>query len=333
MISTGAVAARPKIPGLDAVTVWTSDDAYSRPELPESAIILGGGPVGCELAQVWSRFGCSVTIVQRAPRLIPREEPEIANILAGAFRQDSINVLLDAQAIGVESVGNGIRLSLQGRAAVAAERLVLAAGKRAEPGSLGLEILGIHPNGEGYLDVDERCRVLGQEHVWAAGDVTGIALFTHTANYQGRIVSANLLGQVARADYRAIPHGVYTDPSVASVGLTEEAARRQGFDVITAATGDEALSCATTVVPDAVVMDLELPGLSGLQVASALRSQAATRHIPLIATTGHSDAGQVARQSGFDAVLTKPCDPPQLIGEVHRLIEAARRSRTPAPEN
>jgi pyruvate/2-oxoglutarate dehydrogenase complex dihydrolipoamide dehydrogenase (E3) component len=234
VISTGSVAARPELPGLDAVPVWTSDDAYSRRELPESAIILGGGPVGCELAQVWARFGCSVAIVQRAPRLIPREEPAIANILAEAFQQDSINLLLDAQAIRAESVGNGIRLSLQDRAAVTAERLVLTAGKKAQLDSLGIENLGMQPNGEGYLDVDERCRVLGQEHVWAAGDVTGMAPFTHTANYQARIVSANLLGREMRADYRAIPRGVYTDPSVASVGLTEEAARRPGLDVITA---------------------------------------------------------------------------------------------------
>jgi pyruvate/2-oxoglutarate dehydrogenase complex dihydrolipoamide dehydrogenase (E3) component len=236
VISTGSVAARPELPGLDAVSAWTSDDAYSRPELPESAIILGGGAVGCELAQVWARFGCSVTVVQRAPRLIPREAPAIANILAEAFHRDSIDLLLDAQATGVESVGNGIRVSLQDRAAVTAERLVLTAGKRVELDSLGIENLGIHPNSAGYLDVDERCRVLGQEHVWAAGDVTGIAPFTHTANYHGRIASANLLGQEMRADYRAIPRGVYTDPSVASVGLTEEAARWQGFDVITATT-------------------------------------------------------------------------------------------------
>ena len=154
--------------------------------------------------------------------------------MAEAFQRDSISLVLDAQAIGVESVGNGIRLSLQGHASVMAERLVLAAGKKAELDSLGIENLGIRPNREGYLDVDERCRVLGQEHVWAAGDVTGIARFTHTANYHGRIISANLLGHETRADYRAIPRGVYTDPSVASVGLTEEAARRQGFDVITA---------------------------------------------------------------------------------------------------
>ncbi len=234
VISTGTVAARPELPGLDAVPLWTSDDAYSRPELPESAIILGGGPVGCELAQVWARFGCSVTIVQRAPRLIPREEPAIAKMLAEAFHRDRIDVLLDVQAIGVEPIGTGICLSLQDRAPVRAERLVLASGKKAELDGLGIENLGIQPTGEGYLDVDERCRVLGQEHVWAAGDVTGIAPFTHTANYHGRIVSANLLGQDVRADYRAIPRGVYTDPSVASVGLTEDAARRQGFDVITA---------------------------------------------------------------------------------------------------
>ena len=246
-ISTGSVAVCPELPGLDAVSAWTSDDAYSRPELPESAIILGGGPVGCELAQVWARFGCSVTIVQRAPRLIPREEPAVASILAEAFQRDSINLLLDAQAIGVESVGNGIRVSLQDRAAVTAERLVLAAGKKAELDSLGIDNLGIHPNGEGYLDVDERCRVLGQDHVWAAGDATGMAPFTHTANYQARILSANLRGQEVRADYRAIPRGVYTDPSVASVGLTEEAARRQGFDVITATTdlSDTAKAFAT----------------------------------------------------------------------------------------
>jgi pyruvate/2-oxoglutarate dehydrogenase complex dihydrolipoamide dehydrogenase (E3) component len=247
VISTGSVAARPEVPGLDAVPLWTSDDAYSRPELPESAIILGGGPVGCELAQVWSRFGCSVTVVQRAPRLIPREEPAIASILAQAFLREGINLLLNAQATGVESVGNGIRLSLQERAAVTAERFVLAAGKMAQLDSLGIENLGIHPNGDGYLDVDERCCVLGQEHVWAAGDVTGIAPFTHTANYHGRIVSANLLGQEVRADYRAIPRGVYTDPSVASVGLTEEAARRQGIEVITATMdlSDTAKSFAT----------------------------------------------------------------------------------------
>lgn len=234
VVSTGTISARPEIPGLDAVPVWSSDDAYSRPELPESAIILGGGPVGCELAQVWARFGCSVTIVQRASRLIPREEPAIANVLTQAFRKDGINLLFDAEAIGIESVGKEIRLSLRDGTVVTAGRLVLAAGKKAELDTLGIENLGIHLNDDGYLGVDEHCRVLGQEHVWAAGDVTGIAPFTHTANYQARIVSANLLGHNASANYLAIPRGVFTDPSVASVGLTEEAARREGLDVITA---------------------------------------------------------------------------------------------------
>lgn len=247
VISSGTAPARPELPGLDAVPLWTSKDAYSRPELPESAIILGGGPVGCELAQVWARFGCPVTLIQRGPRLIPREEPAIANILAEALRSDGINVLLDAQAIGVEPTDDGVRLSFEDLAAVTAERLVLAVGMRAELDSLGVDNLGIHPNGDGYVDVDERCRVIGQEHVWAAGDVTGIAPFTHTANYHGRIVTANLLGEDKRADYRAIPRGVYTDPSVGSVGLTEEAARRQGIDVITAAmdVGNTARAFAT----------------------------------------------------------------------------------------
>ena len=212
VISTGSVAARPDLPGIDDVEVWTSEDAYSRSELPQSAIILGGGAVGCELAQVWARFGCSVTLVQQSPRLIPREEPEISDALAEVLRRDGVNVLLHAEAIAVESAAGGVRLSFQNLPSVSADWMVLAAGIRANLEEMGLDVLGIGAGSEGSIRVDDRCRVVGQDHVWAAGDVTGIAPFTHTANYQARVIAANLLGTPTRTDYRAIPRGVYTDP-------------------------------------------------------------------------------------------------------------------------
>jgi dihydrolipoamide dehydrogenase len=117
---------------------------------------------------------------------------------------------------------------------VTAERLIVAIGQEPRLGGLGLATLNIHPSGDGFLEVDDRCRVRGQERVWAAGDITGIAGYTHTATYHGRIIAANLLGGEARANHQAIPRGVYTEPSVACVGLSLEKARARGRDAISA---------------------------------------------------------------------------------------------------
>ncbi len=230
VIATGSVVTPPVLQGLDQVPAWTSEDAYSSPDLPGSMIILGGGAVGCELAQVFARFDTVVTLVHRSPRLLPREEPVISAILAEVLREDGVDIRLDARSTAVEAVGSRVRLRLEDGTAVTAERLILATGKTGRLQGLGVGELGMDAGGK-FLEVDEYCRVRGQEHVWAAGDITGIAQYTHTANYQGRVIAANLLGGHVRADYRAIPRGVYTEPSVASVGLTEDAARRQGYHV------------------------------------------------------------------------------------------------------
>jgi dihydrolipoamide dehydrogenase len=216
------------------VPTWTSEDVYTSAELPDSAIILGGGPVGCEVAQVLARFGTRVFLVELSPRLLAGEEPDVSKVLADVLREDGIEVRAEQRAVGAEASSRGVRLALEDGSILTAERLILATGKTPRLEGLGLEALGIEVEPGAFLPVDERCRVRGQEHVWAVGDITGVAPFTHTANYQARVGTANLLGGDVKADYRAIPRGVYTDPPVASVGLTLEQVRQEGNDAISA---------------------------------------------------------------------------------------------------
>ncbi|HEU0021788.1 MAG TPA: NAD(P)/FAD-dependent oxidoreductase [Dehalococcoidia bacterium] len=234
VIATGTRVKLPPIEGLDRVPYWTSEDVYTSTEIPSSAVIIGGGPVGCEIAQVLARFGSSVTLVEMAPQLLPAEEPSIAEVLAEVLKDDGVVLRQASKTTGVEASLGEVRLFLEDGGTLSAERLIVATGKVAKLDGLGLEAVGIEPGPDGFLQVDQHCRVLGQEHVWAAGDVTGIAPFTHVANYQGRVITSNLLGKRVAADYRAIPRGVYTEPSVASVGLTIEKAKEQGIDLATA---------------------------------------------------------------------------------------------------
>src|SRR4051812_2241438 len=220
-ICTGTEPDRPPLDGLDNVEFWTSDDALQSAERPGSMVILGGGPVGCELAQAYARFGTEVTIVENGPRLVAKEEPSITAILADVLREDGVELRLGAETKRVESTYDGrVRVVLEGGDPVEAERLLVATGRTPCLGGIGLDVLGIEPDDKG-LAVDDHCRVEGQQHVWAAGDITGQAPFTHTANYQARIVAANLLGHDRTADYRAIPPPLYTDPPVASGGSTD----------------------------------------------------------------------------------------------------------------
>ena len=234
VISVGSVAQIPEIEGLDRALIWTSKEVYTAPDLPGSALILGGGPVGCEIAQTLSRFGARVTIVQKAPRLIPGEEPAVAETLADILRQDGIDLRMNRTAVRAELHPERASLVLDDGSRLTAERLVVAAGRETRLDGLGLESLNIRPTRGGSVEVDDRCLVRGQEHVWAGGDVTGIAPYTHTASYHGRVIAANRLGRDARANHRAIPRGVYTDPSVACVGLSSIKARERGYDIVSA---------------------------------------------------------------------------------------------------
>jgi pyruvate/2-oxoglutarate dehydrogenase complex dihydrolipoamide dehydrogenase (E3) component len=236
VVATGSRPVIPPVQGLDTVAAWTSDQALSAPGRPASVIVLGGGAVGCELAQVYAGFGVAVTLLESAPQLVTGEDAAIAAELGRVLRSAGVDVRLATTVEAMEAAGDGrARALLDGGRAIEAEQVILAVGRTPATAELGLDVIGITPSGTGALDVDARCRVTGQAHVWAAGDVTGIAPYTHGANYQARVVTDNLLGVRREADYRAIPRVVYTHPPMASVGMSPEAARAAGIDVITAA--------------------------------------------------------------------------------------------------
>jgi pyruvate/2-oxoglutarate dehydrogenase complex dihydrolipoamide dehydrogenase (E3) component len=217
LVATGSLPVAPPVEGLAEANHWGSREATSASAVPESVAVVGGGAVGCELAQLYSRLGARVTLVQNGPHLLPRNDPEAAAILAEAFEEEGIELRLGAKATRVEGAGSSFRLELEGEAPVEAERLLVATGRKPRVDGFGLERLDVSIERKGIV-VDER--LCADEGVWAAGDVTGVALFTHVGKYQGRIAAANVAGLDARADYRAIPAAIFTDPQVASVGDT-----------------------------------------------------------------------------------------------------------------
>lgn len=212
VVATGSSPQLPAVDGLASVDAWTSDQALSSDELPRRLAIVGGGAVGCELAQVYARFGSEVTILDTADRLLAKETRFVGEAMAGVLRGDGVTLRLGVEVQQVARSDDGVVVRLAGGDSVVADRLLVASGR--SPNLDAVATLGL---GEG-LEVDERCQVRGVDNVWAAGDVTGIAPYTHTANYQGRVVGDNLLGGDLVADYRAIPRAVYTDPPVFCVG-------------------------------------------------------------------------------------------------------------------
>jgi pyruvate/2-oxoglutarate dehydrogenase complex dihydrolipoamide dehydrogenase (E3) component len=235
IVATGSRPVIPPIEGLDRIPAWTSDQALSAAERPAAVIVLGGGAVGCELAQAYAGFGVKVTLVEAASQLVSGEDAAIGAELATVLRGGGVDVRLGTAVTAVAATAGGrARVRLEDGQAIEAERVVLAVGRVPATGGLGLDTLGITPDDAGGMAVDAQCRAEGQAHVWAAGDVTGIAPYTHGANYQARVVTENLLGGSRVADYRAIPRIVYTHPPMACVGMTAEQARAAGIDVITA---------------------------------------------------------------------------------------------------
>src|SRR5262245_25018750 len=167
VIATGARPREPSIRGLDAIPFWNSEQFFSSAELPESAVLIGGGAVGCEIAQVLNRFGCHATLVQHSRQLLSREEPTIAEALADALREDGIDVRLDVEVDKVDAVPGGARVALADGSAVTAGRVLVTVGKRANTENIGLERLGIEPDARGNLRIDDHCRVAGRADVWA----------------------------------------------------------------------------------------------------------------------------------------------------------------------
>ncbi|MGH9171837.1 MAG: dihydrolipoyl dehydrogenase family protein [Acidimicrobiales bacterium] len=232
IMATGSEAIIPPVDGLEEAEPWTSEAALVSGHLPSSLIVLGAGAVGCELSQVYARFGTEVCLVDKAPVPLSSEEPEASGLVAEVLAQDGVSLRLGARARSVAVGTDGYKLALHSGETLRAEKLLLASGRRPRTRGLGLENLGVDPDGP--LEVDDFGEVPGHRGLWAAGDITGVAPFTHTAKYQARVVASNVLGKRVRADYRAIPRCVFTDPSVAAVGMTSAAAQEAGIRTVAA---------------------------------------------------------------------------------------------------
>jgi pyruvate/2-oxoglutarate dehydrogenase complex dihydrolipoamide dehydrogenase (E3) component len=218
-VATGSLPSVPPVPGLDGLAFWTNREATTTREVPRSIVVLGAGPVGCELAQFFRRVGSQVALIDIADHVLPRDDPEAAAILQAALAEEGIDLRLDVKIDRVDQGGGDstFRLSLEDGGTVEGERLLVATGRKANVEGFGLEHLGV-TIGKSGIEVDERLRAA--ENVWAIGDVNGIAMFTHAGKYQARIAAADAAGLDVRADHRAMPAVTFTDPQVASVGQT-----------------------------------------------------------------------------------------------------------------
>jgi pyruvate/2-oxoglutarate dehydrogenase complex dihydrolipoamide dehydrogenase (E3) component len=235
VLATGARPLVPPIPGLQETGYLTSDTVWELRELPRRLVVLGGGPIGAELAQCFARFGSQVTLVEMAPRLMPREDADAAAAVEARFRAEGIVLATAHRALRVETGAGGPQLVCAHDGAEVVlpfDRLLVALGRRANVEGFGLEELGVAVNERGTIAVDGLLRT-NFPNIYACGDVAGPYQFTHVASHQAWYAAVN--GLLApfwsfRADYRVIPWATFTDPEVARVGLSEDEARAQGID-------------------------------------------------------------------------------------------------------
>lgn len=232
VVATGTQAAVPPIPGLADTPFWTNHDIIETKELPASLIVLGGGAIGSELAQVMARFGVKVHIIEGMDRLLPRNEPEAGDALADVFAAEGIQISVGQFATKISFDDNTFTVDLPDGTSMSAEKLLVAAGRRTFLKELGVEQLGIDP-GARFLDTDNRQRV--QDGLWAVGDIAGDGLFTHLATRQASLAAADILGQpTVPLNLDALSAVTFTDPEVGAVGLTEAEARVRGMNVAVA---------------------------------------------------------------------------------------------------
>jgi dihydrolipoamide dehydrogenase len=233
VVATGSAATWPPIDGLSDVPTWTSDQALSSEERPARLAILGAGPIGCELAQVYATFGSTVTLIDEASSVVSAEDPALSSALAEVLRAIGVRFRLGRKVSQAEQEDGAAVLVLDDGDRVTADRVLVVTGRHPKTDSLGLDTVSVEPGDRGEIVIDDRCAA--GDHLWAVGDVTGVAPYTHTANHQARVVVDAILGRPSLgATTRAIPRSVFTDPPLAATGLTEQQARDAGYDVITA---------------------------------------------------------------------------------------------------
>lgn len=233
VVATGSSAAMPPIDGLDSVRTWNNRDATTSKRVPKSMVVLGGGPVGSELAQAWSTLGTKVTLIEGEQHLLPREEPfageQVAASLADSY---GIDVRTGVLAERVSCSGARIVVELNDGSQSEAEELLVAIGRVPRTKGIGLDTAGVEPGEHGFLETDGRLRVGGREWLYAVGDVSGRALFTHMGKYQAWVAAENVLGRNVEAIAEDIgsPRVTFTDPQVAAAGKTLAQAEEAGID-------------------------------------------------------------------------------------------------------
>ena len=219
VLANGSDPVIPPVPGLrDLPGLWTNREATSMTEVPRRMIVLGGGPVGIEMAQAVRRLGGEVVLVHGGAHLLSREPAALGDAAAEVLRRDGIEIVLGRHATAARRDGADFVLTLDDGRDLTGDKLLVATGRAPRTAGIGLETIGITPGPHG-VPTDARLRVA--DRTWAVGDITGLFLLTHVGKYQGEVVASNILGEERDADYTAVPRVTYTDPQIAAVGATE----------------------------------------------------------------------------------------------------------------
>lgn len=272
LIATGSSPVIPDIPGIEAVDVLDSTDAFELDALPSSMLVLGGGYIGCELAQMFSRLGSSVTLVTRS-RLLPEAEPEISEALTNAFIAEGIKVVTGVTYQSVATTSDGVRLEVERdglHSSLDARHLLVTAGRKPNTDGLDLDAVAVQRDQHGGIAIDDEMRT-SNPGIYAAGDVTGRDQFVYMAAYGAKIAARNALGiNASRYDNNAMPWVVFSDPQIAGVGLSERDAKNKGLEVKTSVAPldqvPRALAARDTRGLIKLVADAETDKLLGAQI-------------------------------------------------------------------
>ena len=246
-INVGGRASIPPIPGLDQVPYFTNSSMMEVDFLPSHLIILGGSYIGLEFAQVYRRFGSEVTVIELAPRLIPREDEDVSHAVAGFLKEEGIDVRVDSKVVGIDKQGNLIAVKVESAgkiSKVVGTQVLVAIGRRPNTDDLGLDKAGIATDAHGFIQVDDQLRT-NVPGIWAMGDCNGRGAFTHTSWNDFEIVAANLFdNDHRRASDRITAYALYTDPPLGRVGMTEAEVRKAGKSALVATMAMEDVSRA-----------------------------------------------------------------------------------------
>jgi pyruvate/2-oxoglutarate dehydrogenase complex dihydrolipoamide dehydrogenase (E3) component len=223
VVATGSTPSVPPVRGLEDVDYWTSRDMVTAESLPASCIVLGGGAIGVEIAQMMSRFGVQMVVVEVADSLLPGQEPVLGERLEQVLTAEGLEIVTGSAAEHVAPHDSGVSVTLADGRQWHAERLLVATGRTSNPSGVGLDALGVDADAP-HVEIDEWLRV--RDGVYAVGDVTGVGQFTHLSLYQADVAARHILGEPGPpADYRAMPRVTFTDPEIATLGLDEQQAR------------------------------------------------------------------------------------------------------------